>query len=249
MVVLHEGHRERLRARAVAEGLSNFQEHEILELVLFQSIPFKDTNEIAHALISKFGSFANVLDAPISELIKINGVSTITATNLSLYKQIFSYYKQSKNTSFRLKSLSEIITFAKDLLNGLAFETLYVVAVDSKNNYIGKSVFTSNLPSKIHISAQQIVETALQFHAAGIILFHAHPSGLAEPSPSDLLFTQTVYNTLKGIDIALLEHIIVAKDDFYSFYQNNRITDYQSAYRQNFVNSQIIEQNEVKLDD
>ena len=93
----HDGHRERLRERFRKEGLANFQEHEVLELFLFYCLPRKDTNELGHALIKRFGSLANVLETPAEELAKLPGMGINAATFLTLIAQLERYYLMHKN--------------------------------------------------------------------------------------------------------------------------------------------------------
>ena len=73
----HEGHRERLKRRFLLEGLDHFEPHNALELLLFYAVGRCDTNGLAHELLDRFGSIAGVMDAPISELMKVKGVGKI----------------------------------------------------------------------------------------------------------------------------------------------------------------------------
>ena len=73
-MAVHDGHRERLKERFRSEGLDGFTEVQVLELLLFYSVPRKDTNEIAHALLEKFGTLAQVLDANPADLEKVPGM-------------------------------------------------------------------------------------------------------------------------------------------------------------------------------
>ena len=83
----NDGHRARLRERMIKEGLDSFQDHEVLELLLFQYLPRKDTNKLAHTLLDKFGSFAGVLNASPQQLMTVEGVSEATACNLGCSKK------------------------------------------------------------------------------------------------------------------------------------------------------------------
>ena len=80
----HSGHRVRLKQRFLSEGLDAFNEHQILELLLFYTIPLKDTNEIAHDLIKTFGSLSRVFDAHPKELQKVHGISEHSSTLISM---------------------------------------------------------------------------------------------------------------------------------------------------------------------
>ena len=84
----HSGHRVRLKQRFLSEGLDAFNEHQILELLLFYTIPLKDTNEIAHDLIKTFGSLSRVFDAHPKELQKVHGISEHSSTLISMIPQL-----------------------------------------------------------------------------------------------------------------------------------------------------------------
>ena len=96
---IHDGHRTRLRERYLQEGLDHFDEHQVLELLLFYCIPRKDTNEIACNLMKRFGSFSAVMTAPVSELKKVPGVGASAATFFALLRDVDRYYKTHQETN------------------------------------------------------------------------------------------------------------------------------------------------------
>ena len=90
---VHEGHRDRLRQRFLQEGLENFQDHNVLELLLFYSIPRKDTNEEAHNLINRFGSLSGVFDASFEELCEVKGIGENSAALIKIMPELFKKYE------------------------------------------------------------------------------------------------------------------------------------------------------------
>ena len=94
---MHEGHRRRLMDRYIKEGLINFEDHQVLELLLFYAIPRKDTNEIAHILLKSFGSLSNVFEADAEELMKIEGIGKNAAV---LIKMVFEMSRRYRMDSF-----------------------------------------------------------------------------------------------------------------------------------------------------
>ena len=90
---IHEGHRQRVKDRFRREGLDNFDELYVLELLLFYCIPRKDTNPIAHRLLDHFGSLTAVLEASPEELEKVEGINASASTFLSLITQVGRYYQ------------------------------------------------------------------------------------------------------------------------------------------------------------
>ncbi len=85
---VHAGHRSRMRKRFLATGLEGFQDHEVLEFLLYYAIPRRDVNETAHLLLNRFGTLSAVLDAPVEDLCSVPGVGPGTAHFLNLIPQV-----------------------------------------------------------------------------------------------------------------------------------------------------------------
>ena len=103
---MHDEHRKRVKENFRKGGLDGFQPHNVLEMLLFYSIPRRDTNEIAHMLINEFGSLAGVFDAPIEALTNVEGIGLESATLIKFIPEIFKVYEASKfsNREARLSS-------------------------------------------------------------------------------------------------------------------------------------------------
>ena len=115
--MVHEGHRDRLRERFEKEGLLHFQDHEVLELMLFYAIPRKDTNPIAHRLLDAFGSLTGVLEAQISDLEKVEGIGHNTAVYIKLNVEIMKKYRTDKlKRSVRIVTMKDAGEYACELL-------------------------------------------------------------------------------------------------------------------------------------
>ncbi len=228
---VNKGHRERLRARFVREGLDNFQDHEVLELLLFQSIPRKDTNKIAHELLNTFGSLANVLDATEEQLTSVKGISEVTAVNLAVLKCVWQRYKQSSLEKIPLEGLASIIRYSRTLISDNFAEKLVAVFVDNATNYISKAVYCSDDTQKVHVGTKSIVAAAMKANAAGVIIFHCHVKGLCEPSDDDIAFTEKLYIALASLNMVLLEHMIFnGSNEYFSFYQEGLIKKCAAKY-------------------
>lgn len=220
------GHRERLRQRYLKHGLDGFEEHEVLELLLFQFLPYKDTNKIAHRLIDRFGSLANVLDAEYDSLVEVDGISHVTAVNLSIYKSILTRYTKGKADGRSLAKLSDIIDYSKEILQESSYERLVAVFTDNRTTVIAKSEYTTNDKSVIKVDVKRIVKDAMAHNSAGVILIHCHIKGESKPSKADIAFTDKLKTVLSGIDIVLLEHLIYnEKGELFSFVKNGLLDD------------------------
>ena len=231
MANVNEGHRNRLRNRMMKEGLQGFQDHEVLELLLFQYLPRRDTNKLAHDLINKFGSFANVLDASPEQLMTVKGISETTACNLAMLKEVWQRYRQSSAQKVSLSKLSSIVRYCQKIISDSYVEKLVVVYVDSATNFLVSEEFSSDKTQSVNVDLKDIVSAAVRANAAGVILFHCHVHGVCQPSEADIDFTEKLFVTLANLNIVLLEHIIFNdKGDYYSFYKENHIAELSQRY-------------------
>ena len=122
------GHKTRLRNRFVNEGMENFEPHEVLEVMLYKSFPYSDTNALAHRLIDRFGSFAAVLEAPYTELEKVEGMGRSSAITLSMWREFFRYYERSKRIGRNeLCTVDRLPQIASALLKGSVTEEMHVL--------------------------------------------------------------------------------------------------------------------------
>ncbi|MCH5160039.1 MAG: RadC family protein [Clostridiales bacterium] len=231
----NKGHRARLRARIMKEGLDGFQDHEVLEFLLFQFLPYKDTNKIAHNLLNSFGSFSEVINASPEQLMTVKGVSEVTACNLTILKEVFVRYRRADLNKVNLKDSGDIIKYARSLVEDNYCEKLVVVYLDHGTKYKFSEEFTSGKIDKVNVETKDIVSTAVRVNAAGVMLFHCHVNGLCQPSEADKEFTKQLFIALASIDVMLLEHVIFnGSDQFFSFYQEGLIQEISAKYRESF---------------
>lgn len=218
---IHEGHRERLKERFRKEGLDHFTEIQALELMLFYTIPRRDTNPIAHALLETFGSFSQVVEAPVEELMKVKGVGQSTAQFLAMVPQLGRYYQ--KNRDSQAKYLYDIDQCARYLLPfffGRRSETVFLLCLDAKCKMLCCRELGDGDANSAGLSVRKVVETALGVNSSSVVLAHNHPSGLAIPSAEDVLTTRQLAMALQAVDVQLVDHIIVADGDYVSMAQS-----------------------------
>lgn len=218
---IHEGHRKRVIERFRNEGLDHFNQVQALELLLFYCIPRKDTNELAHALIDRFGSVSRVMDASIPELMKVPGIGESTATFLHLVKAAGRYYQvDSSNKGIQMKDVEECGKYMMPYFFGRQVETVFLLCLNANCNVIScRMVGEGELNSAI-ISPRSIVEIALAEKASTVVLAHNHPSGIALPSQEDVMATNRLAAALATVDVALFDHLIFAENDYVSLAQS-----------------------------
>lgn len=227
----NDGHRERLRQRMLKEGLKSFQDHEVLELLLFQSIPRKDTNKLAHALLDKFGSIYNILNAPPEQLMTVDGISQVTACNLSMLKEVLQRYIHGQIGRKKFVGVNSIIEFARMLISNAYVEQLVVVYVDNTTTHLHHEIFSSNSTERVNVDIKKIAATAMRVGATGVVLAHCHPNGELGASDADVKFTRNLFFALGSLDVLILDHIIFnGSNDYFSMYNEGIMKQIQSYY-------------------
>ena len=218
---IHDGHRQRLKNRFRVEGLDHFEEHQVLELLLYYVIPRKDTNPIAHGLLERFGSLSQVLDAQPEELAKVPGMGESAATFLSLITSVGRYYLVNRTMQETiLPSVEKCGQYLLPYFYGRRNETVYMLCLDAKCKVLCCKEIGEGSVNSAGVPIRRIVEVALGVNATSVILAHNHPSGFALPSTEDIRTTQRVALALDAVEIDLVDHIVVADDDFVSMAQS-----------------------------
>ena len=218
---IHTGHRQRMKERFEKEGLDHFSDIQVLEFLLFYAIPRQDTNPIAHALLDRFGSLPQVLEAPVEELEKVPGVGHSAALLLSLIPSLSRYYnKKTAEEGLQLRTVSACCNYLKQQFIGRRTEVVYLLCLDAKCKMLSCQEVGEGSVNSANVSVRRIVELALRANATSVILAHNHPSGLALPSGEDIQTTYQVASALRAVEVRLVDHIIVADDDYVSLAQS-----------------------------
>ncbi len=211
---LHDGHRNRLKNRFLNEGLTNFEDHNVLELLLFYSIPRSDTNEIAHELLNKFGSLHGVFEAGMEDLMSVNGISRHSAVLIKMIPELFVVYGRDKVRDIqKINSSDDAKQFFIPRFYGKVREEVQLVLLDDKMNIIKWVKIYEGSVNSANVPIRKIVEIAIENRATNVIIAHNHPTGLILPSKDDLRATAKVREALALVDIKLLDHVIVSDNE------------------------------------
>ena len=214
---IHEGHRKRTKERFIKSGLDDFAPHNVLEFLLFYSIPRGDTNPIAHRLIDAFGSLSGVFDATPEELMKVSGVGESTAILISMIPQMARKYLEDKADAVNVVGgCGDIGAYLLPKFVGRTNEALMMVSIDNKNKVISCSVVAEGTVDSAKVSRRKVMEEAMKVKATRVILAHNHPRGVAVPSAEDVAMTREIGRLFAQVGIELVDHIIIADDDYVS---------------------------------
>ena len=222
------GHRQRVKERFLKTGFDNWQDYEILELVLFYCIPRKDTKQTAKDLLKKFGSLKEIINADYDELLKfikdIDGVGPNTAFFLHFLKNFSVKYSEFKmKEKEKVSSPQEVVNFLRNRIGTSEEEKMYEVFFNASNKVLGFKEISEGTVARSAVYPGKIAREALLTNARSVVIAHNHPGGVCKPSQNDIIATEAVQKALKAVEVILLDHIIVTASDFYSFKDNGLI--------------------------
>ena len=223
---IHSGHRKRVKANVIKNGFSQLEEHKLLELMLFYSIPRDDTNELAHRLIDEFGSLEDVFRANVEQLKKVDGVGENTAVMIAAVGEVFCRMSQNKRSKKRVyKNTDDLKELAVSLLKDENVEKVVLMCFDASKKLKRVAVISNGDDVSTEIDLKEIIKILVDSDSSVAVLAHNHPNSTAEPSAYDIDSTRTICVTLRKIGYALADHIIVGEDgEAYSMHLNPRFS-------------------------
>lgn len=214
-----------MRKRFVEQGLDQFTAVQALEILLFYCIPRQDTNVLAHRLINHFGSFSQVLDADIADLLKVEGIGENTAIFLKMIPAAGRYYNvdRVRMTDIPLVSTEACGEYLLPYFQGRCNEMVLLLCLDAKCKPLCCRVVGEGSINSAAVPVRRVVEMALAAKATSVVLAHNHPSGIALPSNEDIVTTRRIVAALEAVEIMLSDHLVVADNDYISMVQSGFI--------------------------
>lgn len=214
---VHKNHRIRMRKKFREHGFDGFAEHEILELLLYYSVPRINTNPLAHRILDKYKTLANVFDASPDELMKEFKISEVTATLLSMVPKLSKVYETSKWERVDcLKDTEELGNFAASMFKDKQNEEFALICLDANRCVHWSGIIIKGTIDRTEAYPRVIVDEALKHKATRVVFVHNHPNGTLASSIADKEATEILVRVLKGIGIEVLDHIIVSGTRYFS---------------------------------
>ncbi len=206
------GHRDRLRERFLEVGDQGLPDYELMELMLYRSIPRRDVKPIAKALIRRFGSFAEALGANIDRLMEVEGVGEATATDIKIVAAAGRRLaKGAVSERPLLGSWKDVIEYCRAAMAFAEREEFRLLFLDKRNCLIADEVQGVGTVDHTPVYPREVVRRALELGATALILVHNHPSGDPSPSAADIKVTSEIVAVAKPMGIEVHDHIIVGR--------------------------------------
>lgn len=210
---VHKGHRKRMKSKFLLHGIEVFEEHEVLEMLLYYAVPRCDTNPIAHKLLERFGSISAIFDATV-DMLTDAGLSENTAVLIKMIPALSRIYMEDKhNNPGKIVDFDNLVEFFANKYIGRNEEVVMLLLADSKGKELFCGVISKGSINASDIPVRRVVDLALRYNAKTAVIAHNHPTGVAVPSTNDIKSTINIYNALAHVNVLLADHIIIADND------------------------------------
>ena len=209
----YHGHRERLRERFYSAGPDALSDYELLEMALFPALLRRDTKPLAKALLKEFGSFAEVIHAPVARLRDVDGIGEASINQIKLLAAAASRIAKGEiKRKIALSSWNDVIDYCR---SGMAFsdkEQFRLLFLDKRNQLIADEIQQTGTVDHTPVYPREVIKRALELSATALILVHNHPSGDPTPSQADIRMTKAIVDIAKPLGISVHDHMIVGKN-------------------------------------
>lgn len=184
-----------------------------------------DTKPLAKTLLKIFGSLRGIVEAPIEDLIKIQGISEHSAL-------LFKLLKASSERTLRdrllashsvITSPGDLVTYCQSKMGWLKDEQFRLIYLNTRNQVIEEEVLQEGTVDQTVVYPRKVMERALRLKATALILVHNHPGGSPYPSPEDRELTRTLTQAARNLQIKVHDHLIIGREGHFSFLENNML--------------------------
>ncbi len=242
MAYEHAGHRQRMYKKLETEELLDT---ELMEMMLYAAVPRRNTVDLVHNLLERFGSPIAVYCASLEELKSVEGIGDSIANHLYVHGMF--YRRAVKMTydpfagAFRL---GEFIVRGVDMYKMEGCEVLDVYLLGDDGRIRSRHRRTDKEEGRVRLDALWLAKLLTDENVYGVILVHNHPSGRAHHSASDDAATRACQLACNMHGKILCDHVIFSKDGAYSYYQEGRLKVITEKYT---VNKLVGDKNEEEM--
>ena len=211
---LHKDHRKRLRKRYAEEGIDFFEDHNVLELLLFYALPRVDTNPIAHRLISRFGSLSGVFSASEDELCEVEGMGKASARFIKLVADSARQCELRELSQLRMDRPERPGAYFVKWFSTAPWESSCMMSLDPSMKFISCDILNWGDEDRPVSICDTALSLARERKASKVILAHSHGDGKMRPSPDDINLTREISREMEKHSVQVVSHYIVSGYDY-----------------------------------
>lgn len=207
-------------------GADALNDNELLELLLYYTIPDFDTSEIAKNLLKEFGSLSGVIDADPYQLTDVPGIGQDAALFLFLLRQFYRRYCIDKKTELPfIATRDDAKKYLESYFLGETEELLIVLLLDGCSCLRKVSIIDRGNEESVSVNVNRIFREVLNTHASSVLLAHSHPNGFARPSRDDIAVTLELAKRLNTVGVGFCDHLIFARNDVCCMSDEKKLLD------------------------
>lgn len=241
---VHSGHRSRMREKLEQNGSESMSSQDMLEMLLYQCLPRIDTNKLAAELLKRFDTFSGVINAPVKELVKVEGVGMSTAKFLHQLPQFMRFYMEDMtNATKRVFSSETAFELIRGKFLGRRNEIIVLMILNSRGQVIYNNVVSEGSVAMVPVYIKKVIELCIEYDADTVFIAHNHPSGNPAPSKGDIVATKELQLALESVYITLSDHLIFTDTDYTSMKKSGWLEDIAKAsasFKQAQLNDALI---------
>ncbi len=236
---VHAGHRSRMKAKLEKHGRDIFDTYELLEMLLYYSIPYKDTNPVAKRLLARFGSLDGVLSASRDELVTVDGIGERTADFLIGISELVSLFgvENLYDRDVICNDYTEMGRYLVEKFRGLDHPRVMIFMFDNRMRLIGEQIVCDMDYDRGSVRAKDFIDPAIRSRSSVVITAHNHPNGPFVPTPGDRETNSLITDAFRSLGIDHLEHFLISGESYIGISQNYVARLSQTAEVGDFLDS------------
>ncbi|MFQ6752306.1 MAG: JAB domain-containing protein [Clostridia bacterium] len=230
----HAGHRQRLKEKVRKADLEILSPHEMIELLLTYTIPYKDTNPIAHEMLSIYGSIDKCIDAHYTDLQKIKGIGKETALFFKIISNLLDIYKKSKDADagYSISNTADGVRYFLKHYSIKLTETFIIFGLSKTRRIVCTCEIKGADDASINLDMKKLTDILSMDNVYSIFMVHTHPNGEPNPSQEDILATEKIYNACTALNVSLDDHVIISNSKHFSFAREGILSNIMDKFRQ-----------------
>ena len=211
---------ERPRERFKKYGVSSLSDEELLSILLRCGSKEKSVKELSYELLKKFNmqDFSNV---NFNSLKNIKGIGEVKAMTIIAAIEFGKRVSSRRDFIKQIKCSKDVFLFVKERMEEELQEKFLVIYLDTRKNIIQDKVIFVGTVNSSNVHARDVFREAVKCNAVSMILVHNHPAGSVSPSMQDIYLTNQFIKIGKMMDVKVIDHLIIGKNNYYSFLESN----------------------------
>jgi len=212
------------REKAIRFGISSLTDEELLALIIKSAYKNKSVYELVDELLEVSNGFENLLSLTYEELISIKGIKQAKAFEIIAILEIAKRInKIDRIEETNYDQPNKVVNWLRTNIAFSDKEEFLTIYLNGKGSIIKSEIMFKGNKNSSMVGIDEILRKAILIKASYILVAHNHPSGNIEPSVADIEITERLAKSASMIGIPLLDHIIISKNDYFSFKNNDML--------------------------